>query len=160
MIETQSIQYVFEDDHDRLDRLFAEFRRLKRADFDRAKEHFKEFVFGLQRHIVWEEQVLFPRFEQKTGLSQTGPTAVMRSEHRQIAERLEALHQKVLARDPESDPEEEALLGALSLHNQKEENVLYPALDRLLSAEEVAAVLDDVAEVPEEAYRTCCGRPA
>jgi hemerythrin-like domain-containing protein len=84
----------------------------------------------------------------------------MRFEHRQIAARLEALHEKVRRRDPDSDPEEATLLEALSLHNLKEENVLYPALDRLLSADEVAAVFDDMAKVPEEAYRTCCGRPA
>ena len=35
----------------------------------------KEFKIGLQRHIVWEESVLFPRFEHKTGTSVTASKA-------------------------------------------------------------------------------------
>jgi len=143
-----------------LDGLFADFRRLKRTDFARAKECFKEFKFGLQRHIVWEEQILFPLFERKTGMTQGGPTAVMRTEHRLIGDRLEAIHQKVRAQDPDCDREEEALLEVLSSHNQKEENVLYPALDRFLSAAEVATAFEAMKKVPEEAYRTCCGHHA
>jgi iron-sulfur cluster repair protein YtfE (RIC family) len=160
MVETQNVRTAFADDHDRLDRLFADFRQLKRTDFARARECFKEFKFGLQRHIVWEEQILFPLFERKTGMTQGGPTAVMRTEHRLIGDRLEAIHQKVRAQDPESDGEDVALLEVLSSHNQKEENVLYPALDRLLSAEELATAFAAMAKVPEEAYRTCCGHPA
>jgi iron-sulfur cluster repair protein YtfE (RIC family) len=160
MTALQSIQQGFAEDHDRLDGLLAEYRSLKRADPAAAKERFKEFKFGLQRHIVWEEQILFPLFERKTGLSKTGPTAVMRAEHRQIGERLEAIHQKVRKQDPDSDAEIEALLVVLSSHNQKEEGVLYPALDRLLSAEEVATAFEAMKKVPEEAYKTCCGHHA
>jgi iron-sulfur cluster repair protein YtfE (RIC family) len=160
MTALDSIRHAFAEDHDRLDGLLAEYRSLKRVDPAAAKERFKEFKFGLQRHIVWEEQILFPLFERKTGLSQTGPTAVMRAEHRQIGERLEAVHQKVRSQDPDSDRETESLLEVLARHNQKEEGVLYPALDRLLSAEEVAAAFAAMAKVPEEAYRTCCGHHA
>ena len=154
------MQAPFAEDHDRLDGLLETYRRLKRMDFPRAKATFKEFKTGLQRHIVWEEQILFPLFERKTGMAQGGPTAVMRTEHRLIGDRLEAIHQKVRAQDPESDGEDVALLEVLSSHNQKEENVLYPALDRLLSAEELATAFAAMAKVPEEAYRTCCGHPA
>ena len=158
MMATQSIRTAFAEDHDRLDGLFAEYRATKRTDPDTARECFKQFKFGLQRHIVWEEQILFPLFERKTGILEGGPTAVMRAEHRQIGERLEAIHQNVRARDPETDREEEALLAVLTAHNEKEENVLYPMFDRLATPEEVAGVFDTMAKVPEEAYRTCCGR--
>jgi iron-sulfur cluster repair protein YtfE (RIC family) len=151
------VQAPFAEDHDRLDGLLETYRRLKRMDFPRAKATFKEFKTGLQRHIVWEEQILFPRFEEKTGMRGFGPTAVMRSEHRQIGAALEALHDKVRHQHPDSDLEETRLLDLLAAHNQKEEHVLYPGLDRLLSAEEQATVRKEMAEVPEEAYRTCCG---
>src|SRR5687767_10986434 len=95
MTTTQSVRTDFAADHDRLDGLFAEYRTLKRTDPARAKECFKEFKFGLQRHIIWEEQILFPRFEFITGMPEGSPTAVMRLEHRQIGDRLEAIHQKV-----------------------------------------------------------------
>ena len=152
-----TVQASFAHDHDRLDQLLETYRRLKGVDFAQAKQAFREFKFGLQRHIIWEETVLVPLFEEKTGMRDRGPTAVMRAEHREIGRCLEALHDKVRRQDADSDPEEQALLRALFAHNQKEENVLYPAIDRLSSAEEKAAAFKTMEELPEEAYRTCCG---
>ena len=79
MSEQKTIREFYEQDHDRLDELFKTFQQLKRSDFAKAKEAFKEFKFGLQRHIVWEEDLLFPLWEEKTGMSEGGPTFVMRS---------------------------------------------------------------------------------
>jgi iron-sulfur cluster repair protein YtfE (RIC family) len=152
----RSVQDSFGHDHDRLDHLLETFRQLKRVDFARAKQSFKEFKFGLQRHIIWEETVLFPLFEQKAGMHDCGPTVVMRAEHREIGRRLEALHDKVRRQDVDSDDEEESLIEALSAHNQKEENVLYPAIDRLASKEEKEAAFRTMEGLPEEAYRYCC----
>ena len=47
-----------------------------------------EFTCGLSRHINVEEGVLFPTFEQMTGMT-TGPTTVMRSEHVEIRRLME-----------------------------------------------------------------------
>ncbi len=156
-MSNRTVQTSFAHDHDRLDQLLETYRRLKHVDFAQAKQAFREFKFGLQRHIIWEEAVLFPLFEEKTGMRDRGPTAVMRAEHREIGRCLEALHDKVRRQDVDSEPEEQALLQALFTHNQKEENVLYPAIDRLSSAEERAAAFKTMEELPEEAYRTCCG---
>lgn len=146
----------YEADHDRLDRLFKTFQSLKRSDFPKAKEAFIDFKFGLQRHIVWEEETLFPAFEEKTGMRDAGPTAVMRMEHRQIRDALEVIHQKVKNQNPDSDGDEAALLSILFQHNMKEENILYPAIDRLLSAEEVKEVFRKMENVPPERYAACC----
>jgi iron-sulfur cluster repair protein YtfE (RIC family) len=113
----KTITEFFEQDHDRLDELFKTFQQSKRSDFPKAKEAFKEFKFGLQRHIVWEEDLLFPIWEQKTGMSDSGPTPVMRNEHRQIGQQFEAIHQKVVSQSPDSDQEEQALLDLLGSHN-------------------------------------------
>lgn len=155
-----TVQAFFAHDHDRLDQLLETYRRLKRVDFVKAKQAFKEFKFDLQRHIIWEETILFPLFEEKTGMRDQGPTVVMRAEHREIGRRLEALHDKVRRQDVDSGPEEQSLLQALFAHNQKEENVLYPAIDRLSSAAEKAAAFKRMEELPEEAYQTCCGQAA
>ncbi len=153
----QMVQSFFADDHERLDQLLATYGRLKRVDFDRAKEAFRQFKVGLQQHILREEGVLFPLFEEKTGMRDHGPTVVMRAEHRQIARRLEAIDGKVRRRDVESDQEEEALVEILSAHNFKEENILYPAIDRLLKDEEKAAAFRRMEELPAEAHQACCG---
>lgn len=152
----QTITSHYETDHDRLDNLFKNFQQYKRTDFTKAKEFFKQFMFGLQRHIIWEEDILFPLFEQKTGMTQGGPTFVMRSEHRQIKKHLESIHEKVKARNPESEEEEQLLLNVLSMHNQKEENILYPAIDRLVTKEELSSIFSAMEKIPEERYKSCC----
>jgi iron-sulfur cluster repair protein YtfE (RIC family) len=154
----QTVQSSFADDHDRLDQLLVTFRQSKRVDFDRAKQAFQQFRVGLRQHILREEGILFPLFEEKTGMHDHGPTVVMRAEHREIARRLETVHDKVRARDLESDQEEDALVVSLSMHNHKEENILYPALDRLLSSEEKAAAFREMEALPAEASQACCGR--
>jgi regulator of cell morphogenesis and NO signaling len=157
IMNESTVHTLLSQDHDRLDQLLETYRQLKRVDFARAKQAFREFKFGLQRHIISEETILFPLFEDKSGLRDHGPTVVMRAEHREIGRRLEALHDKVRRQDVDSEREEEELLQALDAHNQKEENVLYPAIDRLVSAEEKADAFRKIEELPEEAYRTCCG---
>jgi iron-sulfur cluster repair protein YtfE (RIC family) len=158
MSEQKTISEFYEQDHDRLDELFKTFQKLKRSDFAKAKEAFKAFKFGLQRHIVWEEDVLFPLWEEKTGISEGGPTFVMRSEHRQIGQQLEAIHGKVANQNPGSDQEAQALLDLLGSHNMKEERVLYPAIDQLTSAEERETVFRNMKHIPEERYKLCCGQ--
>jgi len=157
MSEDKTIRQFFEEDHDRLDGLFQSFQALKRSDAAKAKAAFKEFKFGLQRHIVWEEELLFPLWEEKTGLSDGGPTFVMRHEHRRIGEQLEAIHRKVAEENPDSDQEEQALTALLASHNLKEERVLYPSLDQVTTEEERKAVYRRMAGIPEDRYRVCCG---
>ena len=154
----KTITEFFEQDHDRLDELFKTFQQSKRSDFPKAKEAFKEFKFGLQRHIVWEEDLLFPIWEQKTGMSDSGPTPVMRNEHRQIGQQLEAIHQKVADLNPDCDQEEQALLDLLGSHNRKEERALYPAIDKVTSPEERETVFRSMKNIPEERYKLCCGQ--
>ena len=153
----QSITHYYEEDHDRLDELFRTYQAKKRSDFAKAKEAFAEFKIGLQRHIVWEEDILFPVFENKTGMREMGPTVVMRREHLQIGAALECLHQKVREGNPNTDEEEKVLLDVLSVHNEKEESKLYPTIDRLLNQEETDQVFEKMKQVPKERYATCCG---
>jgi iron-sulfur cluster repair protein YtfE (RIC family) len=158
MSEHKTIGTFYEQDHDRLDELFKTFQKFKRSDFAKAKEAFKEFKFGLQRHIVWEEDLLFPLWEEKTGMSDGGPTFVMRNEHRQIGQLLEAIHDKVADQNLECDQEEQALLNLLGSHNMKEERVLYPAIDQVTNEEERETVFRNMDNIPEERYRVSCGQ--
>lgn len=155
-----TVQVALAHDRDRLDQLLDAYRRLKRVDFGSAKQAFREFKLGLQRHIIWEETILFPLFEDKSGMRDHGPTVAMRAEHREIGRRLEALHDKVRRQNVDSDREEEELFQALFAHNQKEENVLYPAIDRLASTAEKTAAFPKMEDLPEEANQTCCGHSA
>jgi hemerythrin superfamily protein len=145
-----TIQHFFQEDHERLDGLFKTFQALKRSDYAKAKEAFIQFKFGLQQHIVWEEEILFPLWERQSGMAEVGPTMVMRAEHRQIGEHLEAIHQKVQREDPESDQDEQRLLAVLAAHNKKEELVLYHAIDNILSETDRASIYAAMHNIPEE----------
>jgi len=151
------ITAYFEADHDRLDSLFQQYRKKKRHDFKIAKPYFREFFKGLRRHIVWEEDALFPFFEEKSGIRNGGPTEVMRNEHRKIGGILDRIHEKVRAADPNSDQEEEELLAVLGAHNEKEEKILYPAIDQHADLEAVASLFLKMEEIPAERFTSCCG---
>ncbi len=140
-----------------MDELFKTFQQLKRSDFPKAKDAFKEFKVGLQCHIVWEEDLLFPLWEKKTGRSEEGPSVVMRAEHRQIEQQLEAIHRKVSEQNPDSDQEEQVLLDLLGSQTRKEERALYPAIDQVASAEERETIFQNMKNIPEERYKLCCG---
>ena len=90
MSEQQTVSAFFEQDHDRLDEWFRTFQQLKRSDFAKAKDAFKEFEVGLQRHIVWEEDLLFPLWEEKTDMSEGGPTFFMLHAERASPDRTAA----------------------------------------------------------------------
>ncbi|MDO8462634.1 MAG: hemerythrin domain-containing protein [Deltaproteobacteria bacterium] len=156
-MSTSTITQYYEKDHDRLDGLFKTFQRLKKSDFKKAKEAFVAFKFGLQRHIIWEEEILFPIFEEKGGVSRdSGPTAVMRIEHRQIGQALEAVHQGVSRGSTETDSAENQLISVLKQHNLKEESILYPAIDNFLCDEERGGVFHKMENLPPERYEKCC----
>ncbi len=154
--DTLSVSTHYAADHDRLDAHFNLYRSLKRVNVPEAKVNFREFKFGLQRHIIWEEEILFPLFEQKTGITTGGPTEVMRREHQLILHHLEAIHARVRVQDPETDEDEELLLNILTAHNLKEEKILYPAIDRAIGGSERAAVFTAMEQVGPERFAVCC----
>lgn len=125
-------------DHDRLDGLFKEFQRFQNDDPARAKNAFRSFHEGLFRHIVWEEELLFPLFESRMQLS-GGPTEVMRMEHGQIKGYVE----RILS-DQEEDSGQvvEWLEMVLCGHNEKEENILYPWIDQSVPEKDRLSVLE------------------
>jgi regulator of cell morphogenesis and NO signaling len=134
-------------DHVRLDQLWDRCRVAMRAsNIEAFRKDFPEFASGLRRHIRMEEELLFPAFEERTGMRQAGPTAVMRAEHTQIRALLDHIAAlanggdcSTVAREVESGASDPIPL--LSSHNQKEERVLYPMLDQMFGADEKESLL-------------------
>jgi regulator of cell morphogenesis and NO signaling len=157
---TQSVTQYYGDDHDRLDGLFQQYQQHAVDDPTHARDCFRQFKMGLQRHIVWEENILFPLFEQHAGLHGCGPTEVMRTEHREIKRVLEELHGKVQQGDSNTATEAQELLSILGQHNDKEERILYPAIDQQLSIAEQQDVFVRMAQVTEADCGSCCAEPS
>jgi uncharacterized protein (DUF2249 family)/hemerythrin-like domain-containing protein len=129
-------------DHDRLDILEqGAFELLAGGNLKGAQVRWAEFTLGLRRHIRFEEEILFPAFEEGLGMpAGNGPTGVMRGEHREI-ERLIDLIGRALAGDGTPLPLRSDLHRLLGEHNAKEEQVLYPGTDRRLGPEERDALV-------------------
>jgi len=146
-MSARSINESLTEDHDRLDELLEGFQEWKVKDFGKAKDFLMQFTLGLHRHLRWEETILFPLFEQKTG--QTGLTNTLRGEHEEIREWLEALGRKVEQNDAACDHEEKMLVEELGGHNAREEYALYPELDKLLTDEEKKTAFEAMAAIAE-----------
>ena len=123
-------------DHDRLDGIFKEFQTIKQSNLTGAKRLFADFKAGLERHIIWEEDILFPMFETRTGMYDSGPTAVMRMEHRQIKGFLAQIQDAISSGNTKTEEFENGLSEVLTAHNNKEESILYPWIDDSISEDE------------------------
>lgn len=153
-------------DHDRLDTIFADFRN--KSDRGEAKQLFSQFESGLRAHIAWEEEILFPPFEERIGLRDSGPTAVMRAEHQRMKELLQSIRRgidggrKVYMRVPETghmqsitikdgtgvEASANDLQDVLLTHKHKEEQILYVWLERTLAEGERSVLLGRIQSPP------------
>lgn len=80
-----------------------------------------------------EEEVLFPVFQAVSGMPpNTGPTAVMILEHREIERALEGIVVALEGGEAREPAVMGDLLRLLESHNRKEEHVLYPMTDHRL----------------------------
>ncbi len=115
------------------------------GNWDEAAAAFAHFRALALQHFDAEETVLFPAFEEATGM-RMGPTQVMRSEHVQMRQLLDAVTAALAAHDGEDYAGyAETLLIMMQQHNLKEENMLYPMCDQHLSGQ-ASTVLEHLRE--------------
>ncbi|MBI2834906.1 MAG: DUF2249 domain-containing protein [Acidobacteria bacterium] len=139
---SRTVTDYLEADHRRLDRILENVRRQARGGaLEGAAGSFGEFSTGLNRHIDAEEDVLFPAFEQLTGVTE-GPTTAMRFEHVEIRRLLGEVASALAAGHAErATASIGELHGVLAAHNMKEEGVLYPVTDEAAGS---ARAVDDL----------------
>lgn len=95
-------------------------------DFITAKQEFSLFSEALELHLQAEESILFPEFEQATGITQ-GPTQVMRGEHQQMRALVGDLTNAIVNNNKDTYIGlSETLMVLMQQHNMKEEMMLYP----------------------------------
>jgi hemerythrin-like domain-containing protein len=101
------------------------------GDGARVASSFAAFDAAMRRHIDMEEQVLFPAFEEATGITM-GPTRVMRAEHQQMRGLLDQMARAVGHDDGALVDHGDTLMMLIQQHNMKEEGMLYPMCDQHL----------------------------
>jgi hemerythrin-like domain-containing protein len=137
------------------DRLAGVEQAVAGGDWALARNAFGRFQDAMLCHFAAEENLLFPRFEERTGMYQ-GPTQVMRGEHAQMRQLLAAAETALAQADGDDYAgSSETLLIMMQQHNVKEENMLYPMCDQCL-ADHLDALLPELqAQISgEEKVRT------
>lgn len=131
-------------DHRACDEEFANMENaVAKEDWNNANTLFEKFSKDLEHHFSMEEDVMFPAFEQRTGMM-GGPTQVMRMEHDQmrgvVSQMLGALENK----DKNNFfGVSESLMMLMQQHNMKEEQMLYAMADQHLG-EDAALVVEEM----------------
>lgn len=128
-----TIYTTLKREHMHCDDLFAVAENhVAEGAWDRAAMPFEAFRTASLLHFEREEAVLFPEFETRTGMH-GGPTYVMRAEHDQMRDSLNAMAAALQHRDAQTYLNlSESLLMLIRQHNMKEEQILYPMADQAL----------------------------
>ncbi len=129
--EGKGLAAFFTEDHSACDRLWAEVEGADEGPD--AVAAFHRFDAALRRHLGWEEDVIFPAFEDASGHRGFGPTVVMRGEHMQMRSVLDAMAQAAGGGDHQGVLDHgDTLLMLIQQHNAKEEGMLYPMAEGVL----------------------------
>jgi hemerythrin-like domain-containing protein len=124
-------EYMIQD-HRYCDEIFVQMEDAVSSKSDEALSRFEVFQDALTNHFKMEEMVLFPMFEQKTGMSE-GPTQVMVMEHEQMRKLLSNMEDAVESNDNDKFFSlSETLMILMQQHNMKEEQMLYTMIQQHL----------------------------
>lgn len=144
---SESIKSFLTADHRSCDENFAEMENAVASDnWAKAEEMFEKFASDLQHHFDMEEKVMFPIFEERTGMS-GGPTQVMKMEHAQMLQVVSQMRNDVKVKDKKHFfGLSETVMMLIQQHNMKEEQMLYAMADSHLGAD-AALVVEQMKEL-------------
>jgi NifU-like protein involved in Fe-S cluster formation/hemerythrin len=143
-IMSETISSYLTQDHRACDEEFANMENAVAAeDWAKAEELSNKFSKDLEHHFSMEEEIMFPAFEQKTGMM-GGPTAMMRMEHDQMRGVVAQMNTALASKDKNNFfGVSESLMMLMQQHNMKEEQMLYAMADAHL-ANDVPAVVEQM----------------
>ena len=131
-----NIKEFMTKDHRDCDDTFAEMEQKANSEgLAAAKELYAKMAEEMEHHFQMEERVLFPAFEEKTGMTE-GPTQMMRMEHSQMRSLIQEIGEAI-----ESDNKDrffgltETMMIIVQQHNMKEEQMLYTMVQQHLSGD-------------------------
>lgn len=143
----KNIRDFMAHDHLHCDGVLARTEGLIQSrDWAAATANFAQFQTLVLQHFGAEESLLFPAFEDATGM-RMGPTQVMRGEHTQMRQLMDACATALQAQDADDyGGYADTLSIMMQQHNVKEENVLYPMCDQHL-AEQVDTLVPQLQQL-------------
>ena len=120
-------------DHKRCDDLFNQAETsIAQRNWDDASDRFRLFHDALRQHIRMEEKVLLPAFMQAIP-DGSSPISMLHIEHQQIRGIADRMSEAIARLDPiDFVLHAETYTLLMQQHTLKEEDMLYPLLDRVL----------------------------
>ena len=131
----ETISSFLTSDHRACDEEFANLENTVASEnWEESQKQLEKFSLDLLHHFDMEEKVMFPVFEEVTGMTQ-GPTMIMRMEHAQMRAILEDLKSDIEKKDKNHFfGVSESLMMLMQQHNMKEEQMLYKMADMHLGS--------------------------
>lgn len=131
----KSITEFMATDHKTCDNEFADAEEAALdGDWAKTEASFNSFRNDMAHHFRMEEDALFPALQAAGGPS--GPVQMMLMEHVQMNDLIADMAAAVADKDAQKySGLSETLLIVMQQHNHKEEQILYPIADRILSGE-------------------------
>ena len=141
-----SYQTTLTAQHRNCDRTFAKIEQAAlNKKWAEAAAALKVFLEETEAHFNYKENVLFPAL-QSVAQSSYGPISVMQREHAQMRELFDDLRHAAERLDGQLLADVmETLLFLMQQHNSKEETVLYPMADRVLTDDMLARLAESKA---------------
>jgi uncharacterized protein (DUF2249 family)/hemerythrin-like domain-containing protein len=125
----RNVGELLEADHRRLDGSLTEVTTLARQHlFRSARQRFAEFRYGLERHLVMEEQLVFPVLRRLVGTPDPCPRLL--GEHGVIRHLLDELEWTLRREDSATVVGQASdLCEVLRIHCGREAREVYPSVD-------------------------------
>jgi hemerythrin-like domain-containing protein len=144
-----SVVAALSRDHHRVEEILAEAdRTVGDREWERAGDALREFRQELEHHMRIEEDILFPLYEARAWRLARA-TSVMRHEHVGLLAALDAMAEAIDRADGGGYRAGRARVQAiLPAHHLKEEQVLYAAIDQVLTEAERQDVVQRLARQP------------
>ncbi len=113
------------------------------GDVDGMTRDGNDFLKRIRVHIDMEENVLFPAFEERTGMTEAGPSITMKEEHQVMLPMLDQMQQAIEAKNAASYADVASQLNdILTQHNMKEEQMMYSMIDSALGPDADGLLLE------------------
>jgi iron-sulfur cluster repair protein YtfE (RIC family) len=140
----ETISSFLTADHRACDEEFAQMENAVASNnWDLAQEKFNKFTTDLEHHFNMEEQIMFPTFEERTGMI-GGPTSMMRMEHEQMRSVVDQMKGDLGSKNKDHFfGLSESLMMLMQQHNMKEEQMLYAMADAHIG-EDAALVVTEM----------------
>lgn len=137
--------------HREMDNTFRQHQyALLHFDFDRAAQVLGSYRERLFEHMRFEEDVLFPIYEERATIDPTGGRDLLQMEHDKMRGWVELFVKETGELKSEGDPDGKVLdllerewfyLKLCSHHDTREKRFLFPSLDAVTTPQERAELL-------------------